>query len=482
MKTQNIENIYQLSPMQKGMHFHSLYDSTSGVYFNQVVWRIEGNLDRAAFTQAWEYVIQRHAILRTSFHWEGLKEPLQVVHKQIKPPITYHDWQQQSQPEQDTQLVQFLQADQHQGFELTQAPLMRITLVQIAPASHLFVWSRHHILLDGWSQVQVLKEVFMSYEYAATYKQHAVDLDLILGPVYAYATYIDWLQQQDQQAAEQYWRHQLGAIQQPTPLLPAWQFANRQHQPQDTQEQGFKLDQAATTRLQAMLAEAQLTLNTLFQGLWALLLSQHSQQNEVVFGITVSGRPTELPGIETMVGLFINTLPTRINVPATGSLFDWLAHIQHEQLELRHYEYCALVDIQGWSGIPRTLPLFDSIVVFENYPVANTASQQQSSIQLHYVRSNIHNNLPLTFRILPGASISIELMYNRNLIRQSTITEVLDLIQHIVDHIIQAKDVDLSTIKKIMIDKTAHYQQQNVQRSKQASSNKLKNLKRRSVT
>src|SRR6185295_3719139 len=212
MKKNGIEDIYELSPTQQGMLFHTLYGGSPGVYFDQYAIKLRGQLDRRAFESAWRQTIARHDVLRTSFHWEKVEKPLQVVHRDVNLPIDHHDWRELPAAEQDKRLQDFLNSDRSRGFDLTQAPLMRLALIQTGDDCFNFTWSNHHILIDGWSRATLFHEVLTSYEAMLQGATPSLRRGL------PYRNYIAWLRQQDLKKAETYWRELLRGFSEPTPL------------------------------------------------------------------------------------------------------------------------------------------------------------------------------------------------------------------------------------------------------------------------
>ncbi|MBU7587387.1 MAG: AMP-binding protein, partial [Nostoc sp. TH1S01] len=400
----NIEDFYPLSPMQQGLLFHSLAQPESGSYFEQFSYTLRGNLNIAAFNYAWQQVLNRHPILRTCFVWEGLKEPVQLVHRQVTIPFLHHDWRHLSSSEQQEKIEVFLQSDRFQGFDLKVPPLMRLVLIQLADNYYHFTWSHHHLLLDGWSVSLVLQEVL------AFYKALSTGQELSLVSSHPYRDYIVWLQQQNLSEAEAYWRQLLKGFTTPTKLSQnKFQLISNN----TYNEQALRLTAETTAALRSLAQKHQLTLNTLVQGAWALLLNRYSNEKDIVFGATVSGRPSALPNAESMIGLFINTLPVRVDVNPEAFVLPWLKQIQTQQVEARHYEYTPLVKIQGWSEVPRGLPLFESIVVFENFPIEELSLSQRSlDLEIKYFRFFEKTNYPLTLRVIPGQDLLLEIAYD----------------------------------------------------------------------
>lgn len=363
MSSKNIEAAYPLAPMQQGMLFHTIYAPESGMYFEQLLYTVEQKLDVSAFLRAWQRVVDRHPILRTAFVWDNIEKPVQVVGKSVHLPHEEYDWRGLSKQEQQEKLEALLQADLLQGFKLSKAPLMRLFLLQLEEQVYPVVWSFHHLLLDGWSLSLVLKEVFAFYQ---AFRQGR---DLHLESSRPYRDYIAWLQQQDLAAAETFWRKVLAGVRTPTPLGVDKVVTNNPEEMIKYDDQQIHLSTTATTALTSFARQHQLTVNTVVQGTWAILLSRYSGLEDVVFGTTVSGRPATLAGVESMVGLFINTLPVRVQVSPQADVLSILKQLQAHLLEMRSFEYSPLVQVQGWSEVPRGVPLFDSLVVFENYLV-----------------------------------------------------------------------------------------------------------------
>jgi surfactin family lipopeptide synthetase C len=430
VNSKNIETAYPLSPMQQGMLFHTLYAPESGTYFQQLSCTLKGELNVGAFQQAWQQVVDRHPIWRTAFVWDNIEKPLQVVVRQAKVPCSQQDWRGLSSVEQQEQLQAFLRADRKQGFQLSKAPLMRIALIQMDEETYQFIWSHHHLLLDGWSLSLVFKEVFAFYE---AFRRGQ---NLQLKPCRPYQDYIAWLQQQDLTKTEAFWRQVLQGFTAPTPLEVDKASEGLSKQGESYAEQQIELSAATTGALQSLARQHQLTLNTLVQGAWTLLLSRYSGQEDVVFGVTVSGRPATLAGVESMVGLFINTLPVRVQVSPRAYLLPWLKQLQAQQVELRQYEYSSLIQVQGWSEVPRGLPLFESIVVFENYPLDASLRESGSSLELCNIQSVELTNYPLTVVAWPGRELLLQIGYDCHRFDAATITRMLGHLQTLLEGIV----------------------------------------------
>ncbi|HLF28780.1 MAG TPA: amino acid adenylation domain-containing protein [Anaerolineae bacterium] len=427
---ENVEDAYPLTPMQAGMLFHTLYAPESGVYFEQLTCTLSGELNTAAFEQAWQQVVERHTSLRTAFRWEGQAEPFQIVYRRVRLPVEQHDWRELPADEQARRLASYLEADRTQGFDLSRPPLIRLALIHLNEDAYQFVWSHHHLLLDGWSLFLLLKEVFACYD--AFSHGRGVQLETPR----PYRDYIAWLQQRNLSDAEVFWRHALQGFHAPAPLTVDRALADEAERPAGIAgyaEQSIRLSSERTAALQQFSRQQRVTLNTLVQGAWALLLSRYSGQDDIVFGMTVSGRPAELRGVEEILGLFINTLPVRVRAPATGKLLPWLKELQAQQVELQQYEHSPLVQVQGWSEAPRGQPLFESLVVFENYPVDPALREAGKSLKVDHVRVMEKTNYPITLIATPGAELSIQIDYQCRRFDAATIARMLGHLQTLLE-------------------------------------------------
>jgi amino acid adenylation domain-containing protein len=409
MSLKNVEDFYPLSPMQEGMLFHSLYAPGSGVYVLQFCCEIEGKLDLGKFEQAWARVVARHPVLRTYFVGGGVKKPVQVVERRASVPLRILDWRGLPDEARRRELEDFLASDRAEGFDLSRAPLMRLTLASLPGGSHQLVWSFHHILLDGWCLSPLLGEVFECYETLRAGREPRASRRR------PYRDYIAWLRRQGAGEAERFWRESLKGFRSPTPLgvdrLAVEHGA----------ESGYgrlkgQLSREVTEALQAFARREGLTLNVLAQGAWALLLSRYSGESDVVFGATVSGRPPALDGVEEMIGLFINTLPVRAEVEPAAPLADWLKLLQGRQAEARQYEHSPLVEVQGWSEVQRGRPLFESLLVFENYPASDSPGGRgddgAAGLRIRQVQFEEQTNYPLSVMVAPGPQLSFLFMYD----------------------------------------------------------------------
>ncbi|QKG84715.1 amino acid adenylation domain-containing protein [Kroppenstedtia pulmonis] len=438
---QDIVDLYTLSPLQEGMLFHALYDERDEQdmsYFNQMSFRLRGSVDIAGFEQAWQGIVDRHSVFRTQFLWEEMEKPLQAVHKQISFRVDYRDWSHFPSNTRLEKIDAFLKEDRQRGFDWEEVPLMRVTLIRLAAEDFFVVWSHHHILLDGWSLSLVLNEWFQLYDSLVDGRGNP------LPPVRPYGHYIRWLREQDLEKAKIYWKEELKGFTAPTPL-------GIDHQKPATEtgydELRWHLPETVSTRLTELSRRNQLTLNTVVQGAWAYLLSCYSGEKDVVFGATSSGRPAELTGVEQMVGLFINTLPVRVQVEAGKRVWNWLKELQAKEIRRRQYEHTPLVDIQGWSEIPQSMPLFDSLFVFENYPEGRDF--QKNTLMMEDVKGAEQSHYPLTLSAAPGREIPLKVMFDRKQLDEATIQRLTGHLTQILTRIAQEPEIRLQDLSWI---------------------------------
>ncbi|MEH2271375.1 MAG: amino acid adenylation domain-containing protein [Nostoc sp.] len=408
----NIDDLYELSPMQQGMLFHTLYAPESEVYFEQLVCILQGELNFTGFVQAWQQIVARHPVLRSAFYWEEIEKPLQMVSKQVDLPWEQLDWQNFTPDEQQHYLGDFLKCDRQKRFDLSQAPLMRFTVIQLEEYTYQFIWSHHHILFDGWSMQIILKEVLAFYEA----NQRGEHLRLI--PSRPYREYIEWLQQQDITQANNFWQKNLQGFETPISLT-----GNREEGIYN--EQTFQLSETVTEKLQYAARQHHLTLNNLVQGAYALLLSRYSGESDVIFGATVSGRPPTLAGVDSMVGLLINTLPMRVQVNGKAELLPWLKQLQSQAFEQEQYAYYSLAEIQRLSDVPPGMPLFESLLVFENYPLDSAEQKTKKTLEINHLRCFERTNYPLTVVVNPQSQLSGRIVYDASRFEQERIARMI---------------------------------------------------------
>jgi amino acid adenylation domain-containing protein len=407
MNTQDIQDIYELSPLQQGMLFHVLYEPESRLYFEQIVIPFEGSVNLQAFADAWNVVVAANTALRTSFHWEETEKPVQVVHKHVTVPVETKELLSLEGPGREAEMDELLAADRQRGFDMQRAPLLRITHLRSGNTSRGLLFSFHHLILDGWSLQMIFRQFSEAYEALCLGQRPVTPQSR------PYSDYIRWLQKQDLKAAREYWRKAFAGVDQIC-RLPS--DAGGEVNADAFTELAVELSEEATTGLREFAARHKLTLNTLVQGAWALLVQRLTGCDDVVFGVTVSGRPAELQDVENVVGLFINTVPLRVQVDYDANVANWLSNLQREQFEARQFDYTPLVLIREWIEIAGPGPLFDTLLAFENYPVQ--AKAMGAAAPATFVE---RTNYPLSAAVVPGQRLQTRLLYNRTVLSPETV-------------------------------------------------------------
>jgi amino acid adenylation domain-containing protein len=430
----NVSDIYPLTPTQGGILYHTLRSQKDEVYYQQIRCMVSGVLDVDKFRQAWDEVVSCHPALRTIFLWEGIDEPLQVVRQTVTVPWDIIDWRGMNPEEQDERLAALSQEYRQRGFDLSKAPILRMVLIQVTDDQYHFIWNFHHLLTDGWSTHLVFYEAINRYESMVTGVSYNPDA----AP--PFRNFVDWLIKQDNEQAERYWRKQLGDFSTPTPFYvdkPVKQEAIKHG------ESTLSLDAETTIALRNIARQHRLTLNTIIQGAWSLLLSRYSGEVDVVFGVTVSNRPADLRAVDRMVGMFINTLPMRARINEDAQLAVWLQELQDQQLDMRQYEYSSLAKVQRWSGVEPGQQLFDSIVVFENYPIDTAVERSITIKDMHYREQS---NYPLALLVMPGERLRLLMIYDEARFDEDTIKRMLRHLQTVLVAIVANPDQELSEI------------------------------------
>jgi len=405
------------------MLFHTLLDPHDGTYLTQFVCDLTGNLNREAFCAAWRHVVNSHSSLKACFEAEIVSdEPVQVIVDSVDVNFHCDDWSDTAGAEREQKLREFLEHDRERGIDLKTAPLMRFALLKAGPFSHTFVWSSHHLLMDGWSLPIILKDVFAAYE------QVRCGLPMRLRPERPYKDYIGWLRAQDLNGSEAFWRHLLAGFTSPVSLRNLQSTATTRRADGFT-EQEIRLPRKATELLQAVAREHRLTLSALVHAAWALLLNSYTGARDVVFGVVASGRPAEIVDVESMVGVFINTLPVRLRIRDETDLVPWIKELQMQQAEVIQQAHIPLAQVQAWSELPRRTKLFESILVFENYPDMDAARWLEGSrdgIQIGNIRAFERSNYPITVWVMPGAEIALKAGYNASHLDSVKMAELLN--------------------------------------------------------
>ncbi|GIO85791.1 plipastatin synthase subunit C [Paenibacillus faecis] len=439
MSEHEIDKIYPLSPTQEGILFHSLLEPDSEAYFEQVSFTLKGELCPETLERSFAKLVDRYDALRTVFIFTEVEQPLQIVLNQRDPQIDYMDVTGYPQDERSRRVEAYQDQDRKRKFDLETGPLLRMAVFKMDEEVHKVIWRFHHIIMDGWCMGILAQDLFRIYEALAG------GLPLQLDPAYPYSDYIMWLSEQDQEEALRYWGNYLGdyELQARVPSV-----GGEAKEGFDHRKYHFKWDENTTRRLQRLAVNNQVTLSTVFHAIWGILLHHYNHSEDVVFGSVVSGRPPELPGIESMVGLFINTLPLRVKSDAGTSFRELLRQVHDSILEANRYSYVSLADIQAKTALKHHL--INHILVFENYPLETTNGDGEKALCVTDSEMLEHTNYDLDVTVFPERELEVLFTYNGSVYEDSLLRSLEGHLRRIVDTVlgnerILVQDIDIIT-------------------------------------
>ncbi|WP_312832996.1 non-ribosomal peptide synthetase [Pseudomonas lactis] len=444
-----IEDVYPLTPMQEGLLLHTLLEPGTGLYYMQDRYRINSALDPERFAQAWQAVIARHEALRASFCWNVGEDMLQVIHKPGSTPIEYLDWSADPQDEQEPRLQALLKAEREAGFDLLNQAPFHLRLIRVGEARYWFMMSNHHILIDAWCRSLLMNDFFDIY----TALGEGRDAQLATPP--RYRDYIAWLQRQNLNEARQWWQQNLQGFERATPIPSDRPFLREHAGGSGGMVVGdcyTRLDARDGAQLRELAQAHQLTVNTFAQAAWALVLRRLSGDRDVLFGVTVAGRPVDMPEMQRTVGLFINSIALRVKLPEDGqtcSVRQWLSALLDSNMQLREYEYLPLVTIQEHSELPKGQPLFDSLFVFENAPVEVSVLDRAQNLNATSDSGRTHTNFPLTAVCYPGDDLGLHLSYDQRYFDESTVQGMLAEFKRLLLALVQGFHGDMAELPLI---------------------------------
>ena len=444
-----IEDVYPLTPMQEGLLLHTLLEPGTGLYYMQDRYRINSALDPERFAQAWQAVIARHEALRASFCWNVGEDMLQVIHKPGSTPIEYLDWSADPEAEQEPRLQAVLKAEREAGFDLLNQAPFHLRLIRVDEARYWFMMSNHHILIDAWCRSLLMNDFFDIYMALGEGR----DAQLATPP--RYRDYIAWLQRQDLDEARQWWQRNLQGFERTTPIPSDRPFLREHAGGSGGMVVGdcyTRLDACDGAQLRELAQAHQLTVNTFAQAAWALVLRRLSGERDVLFGVTVAGRPVDMPQMQRTVGLFINSIALRVKLPEDDqpcSVRQWLSGLLDSNMQLREYEYLPLVTIQEHSELPKGQPLFDSLFVFENAPVEVSVLDRAQSLNATSDSGRTHTNFPLTAVCYPGDDLGLHLSYDQRYFDESTVQGMLGEFKRLLLALVQGFHGDMAELPLI---------------------------------
>ncbi|MCB9252009.1 MAG: non-ribosomal peptide synthase/polyketide synthase [Flavobacteriales bacterium] len=422
----SIESVYRLSGLQEGMLFHSLYNEHTGAYIEQFRADLY-ELDKKSFMESWSMLIKRHSILRSGFYHEGLPLAVQVVHREVEMPLEELDYSRYGSKEQQGMLEAYVSADRRKGFDLSSSPLMRLSLLKLSSRKTVMIWTSHHLLFDGWSMPVLMEELLQNYELLVQgdkVSQQEED---------RYEEYIKYLDLQDKTESQRYWEKYMGEVEVGTLLPFITGHTDRNKGVGTYKEVQLTLDKGRMEEIETYCRSQHITVNTLMQGVWACMLHRYTTRDQISYGVTVSGRPEDLSGVEQRVGMYINTIPLNSRYDSGSSPEQWLRELQKTQLESRKHQYTPLHQIQ--SSLKISGDLFDSIMVFENYPVSKRLSERKWKLRVENVQINEQNNYPLTITIHQSDEINIGFSFNATFIDKERIDRISEHFLGVLDQI-----------------------------------------------
>lgn len=425
----NIENLLPASVMQQGLLFQSLYESDPSTYFVQAHWEHKGPLDKTAMRTAWEKLMERHPILRTCFFWENTKQPMQIVYGQQQLHWQTYDWSNLSHNERAKALRHFYKADIDQPFKLNQAPLFRVSVITLGDKSHRIIFSHHHILLDGWSLGILLPQLYNYYQPSG-----------LTEPAYIYEDYFTYLDQSDTKQPLSFWSNYLEkfsgkldlSFMAPTKLVA-------QHAEPQRKLIEITLPKALSDNINQFSKTHGISTNNLMQATWAILLHRYTRETDITFGMTFTHRNPEIPNIDAIPGLFINTLPFRIVFDKNMKGFDCLATVGNYTQAIMDNGSVSLADVQSQLKTSHNT-LFDTLFIFENYPL--TLPENVSDLQIddatHY---------PMTLAIFSKPNLKLKLMYQPQKFDELMLAQFLDCYQNLLTHLMETPKAPVSELK-----------------------------------
>jgi aryl carrier-like protein len=416
-----IDDLFPLSPMQEGLLMHMLLEPGSGIYLMQNRHRVDGAIDAGLFDRAWAHVVDRNEVLRSSFVWENVDRPLQIVRKDAGDFLLHEDWRGLDAAEQTLRIEAVLKAELDRGMDMARGPLLRVRLLRLADERFELVVSYHHTIMDAWCVFLLLSDFVVAYRALESGCQPRAR------SVPPYRDFIRWLMQRDAGATRAYWREALRGVEAATPLPADRPLSLRQGNSRIVDRQ-LTLTPAEDRVLRALAGRHRLTVNTFVQAAWALTLHLHGGGRDVLFGVTVAGRPPELPELQGTIGLFINSIPLRVRVRAGAegtTVRAWLEALLERNLAMREFEHLPLVDIHKLSGLPQGTALFDSLLMFENTPVDMTLLQGAETLQAAATASRTHTNYPITVVAYPHGELGLHLSCDGRFFETATIERLL---------------------------------------------------------
>lgn len=433
------KDIYVLTPMQEGMFFHTLKDPDASVYVTQVAYRLKGVVDASRVASSLATLVQRHDILRTAFVQEGLTQPYQVVLKERELDFSYLDFSACVLADAEQQVNDYKKQDRGRCFKLDRDRLMRVAVIRLADDSYEFVWTYHHILMDGWCVSVLVTEFYQIYRSLQTGVPHQLPEPI------PYGTYVRWFEKRDKQVARDYWKQYMAGVSQVT-QLPGNGWTNRQPG-YDHEDYCFTLGPDQVRRLTALASRSRVTMNSVLQTIWGVLMAKYNDSRDAIFGTVVSGRPAHIEGVDRIVGLFINAVPVRVRYGADTRFAELLKAVQQDAIDSEPNHYFPLADIQADTAVKQNL--ISHIFVFENHPVSNLLNETASHNDTPAANWTVtaadgfaQTNYDFNVNVSPaGAEMLFRFDWNKNLFDRAVLVQLAGHYQYLVDQILGDEQV-----------------------------------------
>ncbi|WP_275667432.1 non-ribosomal peptide synthetase [Bacillus swezeyi] len=435
-----IENIYPLANMQKGMLFHAIKDQTSSAYFQQIVIDLKGQIHADILEASFNDIIKRHEILRASFEYEVVEEPRQIISAERKIAFKSIDLTEHNNVQKEILTEKYLKEDKEKGFDLGSESLMRACLIRMNDQSYQLIWSHHHILLDGWCLGIILSELFSIYEKRMKGETYQLEAPK------PYSDYIKWLEKQDKDEGAAYWKTYLEGYETRAEIpklnsgKPAGEYGGK--------ERVIAFPKELTNKIIEIANRNHVTINTILQSIWGVVLAKYNNAEEVVFGTVVSGREAQVDGIEEMVGLFINTIPTRIRFGGGASFKEALRNTQAESIESSRYSYMNLSEIQELSELKREL--ISHVMVFQNYAFDQQMFSRQTG-KLGFELEGVHGKERTNYDfnmigVLEEGKLALKMTYDENVYDETIINHIEKHIIAVTEQVTEDEEKTLSEI------------------------------------
>lgn len=434
------EDAYLLSPTQTGIYLQSLLlGRHSGVYIEQILFTLNGEFHLRAFEDGWKAVIERFSVLRTAINRRGTPQPIQVILDTVPFEVDFHDWLGKNEGVIEVEFDALVKAERVRGFDLSQAPLMRVTVVRTHDDRHRVLWTYHHIILDGWSEPVVIENAFKAYGSIRDGSAPA------LADPPPYRHFIEWLSQDDQSPGHRFWQSELQGFRTPS-TIP---FSDPAPVDNGNLSHGWietTLSPDDTKRCHATAQRLRLTPSTLVQGAWALLLARYSGCRDVIYGSAVSGRQIDLDRVEDTPGIFIATLPVRISVDDTRPLGEWFQTLQRKTVEIRQYEHFSPAAMQEMTDVPpECLPVFNTIVVMANYPGSDLARDLSEIVEMTDVEYITMPHYAMTVFVIPEERMKLRIVFERGRYTADRMMNVLEVYREAVIRAVRDPDQRIET-------------------------------------